>query len=176
MTDRSMTYFDWDVSFSYLNLNGITEGHRDIPLSPIYWPAPHVKFYGSTANPYSRATSFAMATSHGAVLLNESQGQWIRIFGESQLDARIVIAVDWLSPDVMMKGCIDGGVRLWDLRSGGHGREPRFQHPSQINHVRRIDENTIVVAGLENQVRSFRRGWLLDLLTYQVVHLRSAVS
>lgn len=62
------------------------------------------------------------------------------------------MAVDWLSPNVMMNGGKDGGLRLWDIRGGREGRERRIQHPSQINHARKIDENIIVVAGLESQV------------------------
>lgn len=120
------------------------------PFSRSYW--------ASAANPFSQATSFAIAASCGAIILNESQSGnqswWKREFGERFLhpDTPAVMSVDWLSPHVVIKGCIDGGVRLWDIRSRGESRESRIQHPSQINHARRVDENTIVVAGLESQV------------------------
>ena len=85
------------------------------------------------------------------------------------------MAVDWLSPTVIMNGCTEGGVWLWDLRSGGKSCESRIQHPNRINHVRRIDENMIVVAGLESPVSipftkagCFRIKWPLKLCTYDL--------
>ena len=83
------------------------------------------------------------------------------------------MAVDWLSPNVMINNSKDGGLRLWDIRGGRERRERRIQHPSQINHARKIDENIIVVAGLESQVRicvavHYQTCSLLKLCTYDL--------
>lgn len=129
------------VSDNVLSLRGVLTHNSDIS----YWP--------STANPHSEVTSFAIAASNGAIILNESQWRWTAEVGKRYSDVPEVVAVDWLSPSVVMKGCLDGGVRLWDIRVHGESRKSRIQHPSQINRARRIDQNTIVVAGLESQVR-----------------------
>ena len=161
-----MTYWNWNISIHFLNLSHYSdEPYRCIPAHAQFWQIPSLRFYGSAANPYYHRTCFAVATSHGAVRLDEDQGGWSTTYGVCHSEAQSVIAVDWLSPDVMMKGCNDGGVRLWDVRSNGESREPWIQHTDGINHVRRVDENTIVIAGLGNQVRSLRRGWFLNLLT-----------
>ena len=60
--------------------------------------------------------------------------------------------MDWLCLNVVLEGFQKGTVRLWDLRSGAASTEPRLQHPSAINHVRSIDQNLVVVAGLKNEV------------------------
>ena len=133
---------------------GTTGAFREVHrLGGVLTHSSDTAYWASSANPCSDVTSFAIATSKGALVLNESQGRWTRELGERYPNAPEVMAVDWLGPNVMMKGCKDGGVRLWDIRSHGENRESRIQHPSQINHVRRIDENIMVVAGLESQVR-----------------------
>ena len=111
-------------------------------------------YWASSANPYSGATvtSFAIAASNGATVLNESQGRWTTKVGERSSNAPEVMAVDWLTSNVIIKGCKDGGVRLWDIRSRGESRESRIQHPSQVNHARRVDDSTIVIAGQQSQV------------------------
>lgn len=116
--------------------------------------SPGVTYWASAANPYSGAASFAIAASNGPLLLSYCEGgRWCRETVEGDNDAYEAMAVDWLSPHVMMDGGKDGGLRLWDIRGGRERRERRIQHPSQINHARKIDENMIVVAGLESQVR-----------------------
>lgn len=114
--------------------------------------SPGASFWASTANPYSKDTSFAVAASDGAFILNESQGRWTvdDDVGWS-FDRSDVRAVDWLEPTVVIKGCNDGAVRLWDIRNGDE--VARIQHPSQVNHAKRIvNETRIVVAGLHSQV------------------------
>ena len=115
--------------------------------------SPGVTYWASTANPYSGTASFAIAASNGPLLLSHCEGGgWCRKTLEGDVNAYETMAVDWLSPHVMMSGGKDGGLRLWDVRGGRKGRGLRIQHPSQINHARKIDENTIVIAGLESQV------------------------
>lgn len=165
-----MTFHGWASSFCYIDINDITDWDYNKPIQRHFMhPVPEVFIYASTANPFSEAARFAVATSHGATVLKESQGRWTDEVSRSHSDKQRVIAVDWLSPNIVIKGCKDGGVRLWDVRSRGESRRSRIQHPSQIKHARRIDENTIVVAGLRSQVNSLHRRWFLGLLTCQVV-------
>ena len=114
---------------------------------------PNVRYRASAANPHGGTTSFAVAVSCGVLVVSGSQDRWTTEFSNGYPYSPVVAAVDWLSRNVVIRGDRDGGVRLWDLRSGGESRESRIQHPSLINHARRIDDNTIVVAGLESKVR-----------------------
>ena len=65
------------------------------------------------------------------------------------------IALDWLSPNVVIEGCTFGAVKLSDNRIPTENDNPRIRHPTGISHVRRIDENMIVVAGMGHTVRKF---------------------
>ena len=136
--------------------------------------SPGVTYWASAANPYSGTASFAIAASNGSLLLSHCEGgRWCRETVEGDNDAHKALAVDWLSPNVMIDGGKDGGLRLWDIRGGCERRERRIQHPSQINHVRKIDENMIVVAGLDSQVRicvagHYQFSSLMKLCTYDL--------
>ena len=111
--------------------------------STIYW--------ASAANPRADFCKFAIATADGGMLLQEGQGRWVVECPRGQRD---LAAVDWLSPSVIITGCHLGEVRLLDTRSRASSQTPRIQHPIGSNHVRSIDANVIVVAGLQNEVIS----------------------
>lgn len=173
-----------ELPAAYVNLNYVEDENCDtwgseIGILEMRTRSSDKSFWASSADPYSGETSFAIAASNGALVLSVGEGRWMEQSGERYSDSPEVMAVDWLSSNVVMKGCKDGGVRLWDIRSRGEFRESRescVQHPSQINHARRIDENTIVVAGLESQVRTALAGECPILLTAQAMYLRSAIS
>ena len=159
LTDHSVTELGGKFSASHVNLDfvagedGGTFGD-DIGQRGLLQRIAGISQWASAANPYSEVASFAIGASNGALVISQSQARWLVEIGVRYSGAPEVMAVDWLSPNVLIKGCKDGGVRLWDTRSfEGESRESRIQHPSQINHARRVDENTIVVAGLESQVR-----------------------
>ena len=160
LTGRSVTTLGGDCPAYWVDLTSVWTAQGD-PLGSIdvnglrgvVTHNPNVVYSASSAKPYPGVTSFAIAASNGALIINANSAHWSIEIGEQNPDAPKVIAVDWLSEKVVIKGCQDGAVRLWDIRSRGESR--RFQHPSQINHARRIDDNTIVVAGLESQVRIF---------------------
>lgn len=114
------------------------------PTTGIYW--------ASAASPRHGPCVFAIAGSNGTVLLHEREENWRSERRPPPEGLRKVVAVDWLGPNVILKGCQNGAVRLWDLRSGAASREPRLQHPSAINYVRSIDQNFLIVAGLQNEV------------------------
>ena len=157
LTGYSVTELGGDFSASHVNLEFVEGEHGGtfgdlIGQGGLMRRSEMIRYWASAANPYSGVASFAIGASNGSLVISQSEARWEVNIGDGYSGAPEVMAVDWLSPYVVIKGCKDGGVRLWDLRSEGEGRESRIQHPSQINHARRVDENTIVVAGLESQV------------------------
>lgn len=116
-------------------------------------PKPPIGTYSaSAASPRDGLCIFAIAGSNGTVLLHEHEDTWRSERRETPEGLREVVAVDWLGPNVVLEGYRNGAVRLWDTRSRAASTEPRIQHTSAINHVRNIDENLVVVAGLNNEV------------------------
>lgn len=168
----SVTELDGVYAASCINL-GFGEGNDassfgdDVGQSGLLRQNPRVTYWASAANPYSGTASFALATSNGSSLLSHCEGgRWCVETGARDSDAHESMAVDWLSPNVMIDAGKDGGLRLWDVRGGRRGRERRIQHPSQINHARKIDENMIVVAGLESQVKNSVAGHSQDITKF----------
>ena len=109
------------------------------------------------------------------MLVVENQTGWV--FGQYQpfgnainsdfdYDYTEVLAVDWQTVNVVLSGCRDKTVRLWDVRVGGpQGTNLRLRHPSAINHVRRLNDNSIIVAGLERQLCSYDLRFLPNIAT-----------
>lgn len=128
----------------------------------------HGTFWASSPRPDSTASDFAIATTYGSTLVVGSESSWSvhrtqsferkRVFFDNDTAATRsseVLAVDWLDANVLLNGCRDGAVRLWDTRfRSAAGTSRRLTHPSCINHVRRLGGgggggNRIVVAGME---------------------------
>lgn len=125
-----------------------------------FWSGnPRISYLASAANPFCRTPpSFAIAASAFAQVTTCHQSRWIHDGSETSRplpDTSIVTAVDWLSKDVVVMGCSDRGVWLWDTRDRPQSREAQICHPSAINHTRRFSENTIAVAGRESWVMLF---------------------
>ena len=96
---------------------------------------------------------FAIAASNGSFLAAaEDDGRWHHTQSRDFLDRTEAVAVDWLSRDVVIRGYKPGTVKLWDVRINAENTEPRIRHRRPLNHVKRIDDNVIVVAGLRNEV------------------------
>ena len=117
--------------------------------------------WASSPRPDPTTSTFAIATSYGAATVAESQSSWsfdrVQTFKSEAFDASSeVLALDWLDTNILLNGCRDGTVRLWDARtSGASGTSWRAKHQSCINHVRKLDGNRIVVAGLERQMATY---------------------
>ena len=124
---------------------------------------PHSTFWASSARPVTHRNDFAIGTSCGAVHIAEDQTGWFverhrrfpeKIFGGRTRGAEIM-SVDWLTENLVLNGCRSGSVRLWDVRitdTDVESTSAPLVHPSAINHVRRMNENKIVVAGIKNQL------------------------
>ena len=119
-------------------------------------------FWASSACPHTTRSDFALATDGGTILVVENQTGWG--FGRHQSFENVnnsdlntdVLAVDWQSINVVLSGCRDKTVRLWDVRVGEpHGTSLRLRHLSTINHVRRLNDNSIIVAGTERQLCTY---------------------
>lgn len=140
-------------------------GNGDVPsytsdVSTIIRSQTNATFWASSARPDPTISDFAIATSYGTVLVAEAQSSWsfdrVQTFksDDDDFDASSeVLAVDWLDANILLNGCRDGTVKLWDARTcGAGGTSWRIKHPSCVNHVRKLDANRIVVAGLEKQM------------------------
>lgn len=126
--------------------------------SAMVWLKPNMYStnWASAAKNHPTITTFAVATGGGVVLIEptpESVVQHGHFYaGVSDYEASDTLAVDWLDQNVVVSGCRNGQVRLWDTRS--NGTSARMQHSSTITHARRLNEHMIVVAGLRHQVSS----------------------
>ena len=146
-----------------------TRSHEWDPGSPSYTSdvstvirsSTNATFWASSSRPDPTISEFAIATTHGTLIVAEAQSSWsfdrIQNFKHEGLDASPeVLAVDWLDTNILLNGCRDGTVRLWDARTNGIGGTSwRVKHQSCINHVRRLDASRIVVAGLERQMATY---------------------
>ena len=153
----------------------------DSPSSPFIFSIPTGINWACAANPCHDVCSFAIAASNGSLLLREDEDEWTLGQSQSSEGLREAVAVDWLCPNVVLKGCRLGEVRLWDTRSHSMSTEPRIQHPIAINHVRSIDANLIVVAGLQNEVSlgpfaPCTFGLTIQLCTYDLRYSKRASS
>ncbi len=95
---------------------------------------------------------FAIAASNGTLIAYEANGRWHHTLSRDSPGQTEAVAVDWFSRAVVLRGFKQGTVKLWDLRINAVSTEPRIQHHHPVNHVKRVDDNIIVVAGLENKV------------------------
>lgn len=125
----------------------------------------HGTFWASSPRPDPTTSDFAIATTYGSTLIVGSESSWSLhrtqrfererlFFDAAAARSSEVLAVDWLDANVLLNGCRDGAVRLWDTRFQGlAGTSQRIRHPTCINHVRRLGgANRIVVAGLQGRM------------------------
>lgn len=107
----------------------------------------------SAAGPYNRPV-FAVGTSHGVrlvMLRDESMQTSLQEYNWSDDErSHDTLAVDFWTHNNVLCGMRSGRVRMWDIRA--NGANVRLQHASCVSHVRAIDENKVLVAGLKNQV------------------------
>ena len=109
-------------------------------------------YWASAARSSPTVPSFAVGTCHGILLVEATPETWIqnRHTDFSDYEASDTLAVDWLDQNVVLSGCRNGEIRLWDTRH--NGTSARMVHPSSTTHVRRMNEHMIVAAGLMHQV------------------------
>jgi len=136
-------------------------------------------FWSSSARSLISRSDFALGTSSGTILVASTESSWTFertiTFHQEHTSGNVpnaeVLAVDWLSHHTILNGCRDGHIRLWDIRS----RAPEstscpLKHPSSIAHARTVNENKIVVTGIENQLCTY------DLRFLTLTYARSGAS
>ncbi|KAL8712785.1 MAG: hypothetical protein Q9220_002993 [cf. Caloplaca sp. 1 TL-2023] len=116
--------------------------------------------WASAAEPSSfKGPIFAVGTSKGvmvaglypnAAITSTKTCDWIPDDNHSCVSD--TTSVDFWTPDTILAGLRNGKIRIWDTRS--NGTNTRFLHhpASCINHVRALDENKILVAGLSHSL------------------------
>ena len=79
--------------------------------------------------------------------------------------------MDWLDNNILINGQRNGNVKLWDVRTSGYeGTSYPIQHSSSITHVKKINENKIVVAGREDKLCIYDLRFLKGQPTAPPIH------
>lgn len=118
-----------------------------------------IECWTSAANPWSVRASFALGTSAGLGFLDERDGsfgfgEWRQPYPRGESWAHNACrALDWLDEKTVLTATVGGIVHLWDRRA--QAGLPRIHFKSSISHCRRVDDNHVVIAGLENQLHSY---------------------
>lgn len=100
--------------------------------------------------PDPASTVFLVGGSRGTVIVTGGESRWET---KMQYSARQVTSVDWLDANTYLTGERSGAVRLWDIRNDGMSL--RFEFPSAINHAKKLGDQRIVVAGVQNNLMSY---------------------
>ena len=163
------------LRFDRITTSGYLPG---LPGTRLY-PNSGGRYWASAAKPRHDVCTFAVAGSNGTTLLNEKEGQWSLDRPKSVQGLMETVAIDWLGPNVILTGNRLGEVRLWDTRAQAESSQPRVQHPIAINYLRRISENLIVLAGLQNTVSRATfiqpgAGLIFQLCTYDLRYANRA--
>lgn len=113
---------------------------------------PKLQWWASAAKPGSNANMFVLGGHNITALVYPMQASW-------QVEPHPVpntdnLSVDWLDQNVFASGARSGDVFLRDTRS--NGMSARFKFLGAINHVKKLDEHKIVVAGMNDNVSLYR--------------------
>ena len=143
LTIRTNTWFLGGIGFSPDGraLFSVAQGDRRVRLwDPMTGEARstlvlHQTVMGmslSSGGSYLAAFSLGAAT-HEVVVWPYAQGLEYQVFGD---DARERVTCVALAPDgnLLASGLLDGGVRLWDIRSGTSRRAP-FSHKGEVKDI-----------------------------------------
>lgn len=107
----------------------------------------------SAVNPFSEQPKFAIGLAGHVVEVSGHEGGFAPVSGPVDRDDT-TFGVDWLDHNTVVSGGRRGEVCLWDMRMRSHGHCVRFRHPTQINHVRKLEGSRVAVAGTNESVSS----------------------
>jgi len=92
-----------------------------------------------------------------------------------------VMAVEWLTSDVIVSGLSDSSIFFHDIRSGG--TVTRLQHSHAVSKIRKVDPYRLVVAGYKSVrlfpfLLAFFSGTILSLigLLFLFLQMRSLID
>ena len=113
--------------------------------------ARHTTVWGACVSLDHSNPTIAVATSRGIRCLYPnllpSHPNWAI---DEDEDHSGVLAVRWLSPFLLVGGCRNGLVELHDRRVSE--KVKLLKHSSAVTSIRSIDEQRVVVAGMNHQV------------------------
>lgn len=121
-----------------------------------------VSHFSSAGNPVAHNSMFLIGSTAGAALVSPEPPDNINPSIHTGSD---VLAVDWVNASIAVLGTRNGSIHLWDTRAQGSAL--RLHHGSCISKLRQLDQNLLVVAGLEHSLAMY------DLRMPAIQHLPS---
>ncbi|PGH29503.1 hypothetical protein GX50_07748 [[Emmonsia] crescens] len=106
----------------------------------------------SAACPSAAESIFAAGKSNDLLLITGIESSWSTRAIEMSVTAD-VMAVEWLTPRVVMSGMANSLVQFYDLRS--RDTASRLQHPHGVYKIRKVDEWRVVVAGAKKNLHMY---------------------
>ncbi|OAX82183.1 hypothetical protein ACJ72_03468 [Emergomyces africanus] len=106
----------------------------------------------SAACPSTTESIFAAGKSNDLLLITGVESYWSTRTVKMSVTAD-VMAVEWLTPRVVMSGMANSLVQFHDLRS--RDTASRLQHPHGVYKIRRVDEWRVVVAGANKNLHMY---------------------
>jgi hypothetical protein len=117
---------------------------------------PQADIFTSTSAPPESPLAFAFGSSSGILVLDKEPGRlsWVNsdLFPRHK-SPRDVFALEFLADNhnILLSGCRKGILNITDLRVPTRNSNI-INHPSTINHIRQLDKNQIIVAGLNSSL------------------------
>lgn len=112
--------------------------------------------FSSTAAPPESPYAFAFGSSYGLLMADvvNVRLNWLPLDRYPRHESpKDVFALEFSADNhnVLFSGCRKGIINIIDLRVPNHERDI-INHPSTITHVRQLDRNRIIVAGLNSSL------------------------
>lgn len=95
-----------------------------------------------------------MATGSGYASLS-SDFDLVKVYQGFGSDSMAITTIPQIHPELVVTGHRDGKVYGHDPRNGSETHTFLLKHPSAVSHVNSINENRIVVAGLDSQLAQY---------------------
>ncbi|KAI9742459.1 MAG: hypothetical protein M1818_003993 [Claussenomyces sp. TS43310] len=136
--------------------NLLEDGYYDIAQR---WRVESVRGYpldllASALGPTGSRYSLVIGTSDGLITADRvSAALTIEKFDTEEPNTSDVFAIEflsYLSPSVMLTGQRSGKVEIFDDRVDDLSSTGTLHHPSAVSHIKQIDGNRIIVAGLHS--------------------------
>ncbi|MCJ1462331.1 hypothetical protein MMC07_000931 [Pseudocyphellaria aurata] len=105
--------------------------------------------FATAARPDATSTVLIAGGSHRTYVIKAQEAGWSLDHEQNQS----ATSVDWLDQHTFLTGDRSGAIRLYDIRN--QGTSLRIKFPGAINHVKKLGEQTIVAAGMENNLRTY---------------------
>lgn len=116
----------------------------------------HADIYSSTPAPSESPLAFAFGSTYGILVLDKHSGDlsWVNFDRFPQHKSpKDVFALEFSADNhnILLSGCRKGILNFTDLRVPTSNSDI-INHPSTITHVRQLDKNRVIVAGLNSSL------------------------